>query len=367
MSRSSLLDSELDTELRSTVETLMQRVCDCRRLVAMSDGDRSVATELWDKIRFELGLSSILIPEENGGVGLSLREAAVIMEVLGQYVASTPFLTSSIVATTLLLSAKSEMIGELASGRVTAALAVPLSTAPMAEIPCFSIDADGRVIGSASSVAGAIEADVLIAPVKIDNRIALYSVSTSSVSVVPRVSLDMTRQVADVICRDAEGVLVLADAESALRRSLIAGAVVLSSEQVGIARWCLESTVSYLKERRQFGQALGNFQALKHRLADLYVGVENASAAARFAAVSLADDNPESEIAAGVAQAFCSDLAVLAGEEAVQLHAGMGMTWEHPAHLYLKRAKADQIAFGTAGDYRTWLSDLINLPRSLSL
>ena len=123
-----------------------------------------------------------------------------------------------------------------------------------------------------------------------------------------------------------------------------------------MARWCLETTIAYLKERRQFGRVVGGFQALKHRLADLYTGVESAAAAARYAAATLAEGDPDASLAASVAQSYCSDLAVHAAEEAVQLHGGIGMTWEHPAHLYLKRAKSDQIALGTPGRHRARLA-----------
>lgn len=111
-----------------------------------------------------------------------------------------------------------------------------------------------------------------------------------------------------------------------------------------------------------FGRVVGGFQALKHRLADLYTGVESAAAAARYAAATLAAGDPDAPLAATIAQAFCSGLAVTAAEEAVQLHAGIGMTWEHPAHLCLKRAKANQIALGTPGRHRARLGKLVNLP-----
>jgi alkylation response protein AidB-like acyl-CoA dehydrogenase len=162
------------------------------------------------------------------------------------------------------------------------------------------------------------------------------------VTVTPRVCLDMTRQLA-------------------VRRALDAGAALMASEQLGIARWCLETTVAYLQVRRQFGSVLGGFQALKHRLADLYTDVESAAAAARYAAATLAAGDRDATLAASIAQAYNSDLAVRAAEEAVQLHGGIGMTWEHPAHLYLKRAKADQIALGTPGRHRTRLGALVDL------
>jgi alkylation response protein AidB-like acyl-CoA dehydrogenase len=173
----------------------------------------------------------------------------------------------------------------------------------------------------------------------------------------------MTRQVADVSFDGAlSRVVVAADAgEAAVHRDLLVGAALLASEQVGVAQWCLDTTVAYLKERRQFGRVVGGFQSLKHRLADLYTLVEQARAAARYAAATLAEDDPDQEVAASVAQAYCADVAVKAAEECVQLHGGIGMTWEHPAHLYLKRAKADQIAFGSPGAHRARLGELVDL------
>ena len=116
-----------------------------------------------------------------------------------------------------------------------------------------------------------------------------------------------------------------------------------------------------MRERRQFGRPVGGFQAIKHRLADLYVEVESARAAARYAAVTAAEGDPDRRVAARIAQAYCSEVAVKAAEECVQLHGGIGMTWEHPAHLYLKRAKADQIAFGDPGSHRRRLGELVDL------
>lgn len=188
----------------------------------------------------------------------------------------------------------------------------------------------------------------------------LYAVDVSAVTVTPQVCLDMTRQLADVTLDGVSGALVLADAETAVRRALDSAAALMASEQLGVARWCLETTVAYLKVRKQFGRALGGFQAPKHRLADLYTDVESGAAAARYAAATLAAGDRDATLATSMAQAYNSDLAVRAAEEAVQLHAGIGMTWEHPAHLYLKRAKADQIALGTPGRHRARLGALVD-------
>jgi alkylation response protein AidB-like acyl-CoA dehydrogenase len=201
---------------------------------------------------------------------------------------------------------------------------------------------------------------VLVVSAQTTDGVALYLVESSAATVEPVVSLDMARQVADVTLDGATGQLVLDDSEAVVRSALLAGAGLLASEQVGIARWCVEETVAYLKVRKQFGRVVGGFQALKHRLADLYAEVESASATARYAAAALAAGK-DVPIACRVAAAYCSDIAVRAAEEAVQLHGGIGMTWEHPTHLYLKKAKADQIAFGTAGAPRAALAGLVDL------
>ena len=361
-----LLYTDVEEDLRASVRGLLADRCDPAAVLATYDGDRSLVAGLWKALAVELGLAGLLVPEDRGGAGASVREAAVVLEELGRSAAPVPFLTSAVVATTVLLGSDSDtdLLGGLAAGDHTAALVVPLSTAPHAPLPGVRRGEDGRLVGTVTSVAGALEADILLVPVAVADGVEVLAVPAIEVQVDPVVSLDMTRQLADVTLDGASGDLVVtaADGEDAVRRALGAGAALLASEQVGVAQWCLTTTVAYLKERRQFGRAVGGFQALKHRLADLFVEVESATAAARYAAATLAEEDPDREVATAVAQAYCGDVAVHAAEEAVQLHAGIGMTWEHPAHLYLKRAKADQIAFGTSGAHRTRLAGLVDLP-----
>ena len=133
-----------------------------------------------------------------------------------------------------------------------------------------------------------------------------------------------------------------------------------------MAERCLEMTVAYLKERRQFGRVVGSFQALKHRLADLWVAVTQARAAARYAAACLADGDPDAPVAIALAKAACGEVAVHAAQECVQMHGGIGFTWEHPAHLLLKRAKSGSLAFGTPDRHRARLAELVNLPAAPS-
>ena len=363
MSELDLLYTDVEDALRSSVRDLLVARCPAEAVTAVYDGDRAVVAPLWRSLAVDLGLAGLLVADDRGGAGASAREAAVVLEELGRACAPVPFLTSAVVATAVLAAVPDG----------TAALAVPLATGAMSFRPEVVASA-GVLSGRVASVAGALEADVLLVPVAAScggSGVEVWAVDVAAVEVTPVVSLDMTRQVADLSFHDVplEGpvarlVVPAAEGDAAVRSALTLGAGLLASEQLGIAQWCLEATVGYLKERRQFGRVVGGFQALKHRLADVYVLVEQARAAARYAAVTAAEGDPDAEVAASVAQAYCADVAVRAAEECVQLHGGIAMTWEHPAHLYLKRAKADQIAFGTPGAHRTRLGELVDLSRS---
>ncbi len=178
----------------------------------------------------------------------------------------------------------------------------------------------------------------------------------------PLVDLEFTAAPAHPVARGAV-------AATAITAALTAGAALLASEQVGVAQWCLDTTVDYVRQRHQFGRPVGSFQAVKHRLADLWVELTEARAVARYAADLLgaapADGRAvgsEAALAAALAQAYCGPVAVRAAETCVQLHGGLGFTWEHPAHLYLKRAKSTAIAFGTADRHREALARLVDLP-----
>ena len=361
MSELDLLYTDVEADLRDVVRDVLIDQCDPASVVAMYDGDRSIVAGLWKALAADVGLAGLLVPEELGGAGASAREAAVVLEELGRAVAPVPFLTSAVVATTTLLESRSDLLSPLATGERTAALIVPWATSPDSEIPTVRVEGC-RLTGTIAGVAGALEADVLLVPASTPEDLTIYGIETAEAAVTPVNSLDMTRQLADVRLDGVVATPVVTNAEAAVRLALQTGTTLLASEQVGLAQWCLDTTVAYLKERKQFGRAVGSFQAVKHRLADLYTGVESAAAAARYAAATLAAADPDTPVAARVAQSFCADVAVTAAEESIQLHAGIGMTWEFPAHLYLKRAKADQIALGTPGRHRARLAELVDLP-----
>ncbi|MFE4797917.1 acyl-CoA dehydrogenase family protein [Streptomyces sp. NPDC056708] len=362
-----LLYSEAEDDLRAAVRSLLADRCDAPTVLARIESDTPYDPQLWKALAAGIGTAGLLVPEKLGGQGAGHREAAVVLEELGRSVAPAPYLTSAVVATETLLALAAqdgpvaELLGDLATGRRIAVLAVPFSApAPDAAQPAGVVA--GAVEGMVTGVADAATADVLLVP----TTDGLYAVETGSagVTVEPLVPLDLTRPLANVNLAKAAATRLAdgASAVSAVRRGLLAGAGLLASEQLGLAEWCLTETVRYTRERHQFNRPVGSFQSLKHRMAQLWLEVVSARAAARNAADALATGSPDTPLAVAVAQAYCSKVAVHAAEGCIQLHGGIGMTWEHPAHLYLKRAKADSIAYGTAGHHREAIAELVELP-----
>ncbi|MFG2721294.1 acyl-CoA dehydrogenase family protein [Streptomyces sp. NPDC048416] len=354
-----LLYSEAEDDLRAAVRALLADRTDTPSTLARAESDAPYDPDLWRSLGARMDLAGLLVPEELGGQGASHREAAVVLEEIGRAVAPVPFLTSAVISTEILLALGTEkpevsaLVRELASGHRTAALVVPFSAGP------DSVRLSGTLTGTVSPVADAATADVLLVP----TAEGLYAVDAADVTVTALTPLDLTRPLAAVTL-DGVGGTLLAGADTtpaAVRRGLLAGAGLLASEQLGIAEWCLTETVTYTRERKQFNRPVGSFQALKHRMAQLWLEIVSARAAARNAADALATGSPQAPLAAAVAQAYCARVAVHAAEECVQLHGGIGMTWEHPAHLYLKRAKSAQIALGSAGEHRAAIAELVDL------
>ncbi|WP_214107151.1 acyl-CoA dehydrogenase family protein [Acrocarpospora catenulata] len=355
----SLLYGEVEEELRGAVREVLADKVSPAGVLARVTGAEPYDPGLWKVLARDVGVAGLLVPEELGGAGASAREAAVVLEELGRSVAPVPFFSSAVLATRALSVCDGEVaravLERLAAGEVTAALVVPWASSPYRALSDIS--------GHARGVVGAEVADILLIPVR--DGLAVVDADDPGVTVSPVTSLDLTRRVATVSWSDFSGPVAKC---RDIRDVLVFGAGLLASEQLGLAEWCLTSTVSYLKERTQFARPVGSFQALKHRLADLWLEVVGARAAARNAAAhlsassSFAEISVDARVAVAVAQAHCGAVAVQAAEECIQLHGGIGMTWEHPAHLYLKRAKANEIALGTPADHRDALATLADLP-----
>jgi alkylation response protein AidB-like acyl-CoA dehydrogenase len=344
-----LIYSAIEEELRGSVRAMLAERCTPAAVLARTATDEPVDPKLWRVLARDMGLTGLAVPEEHGGAGASFREAAVVLEELGRAVAPVPYLGSAVVATATLLACEAF---PLLSGERSFALALP-----------FGAFTAAPVTDSVTGVADALTADVLLVP----RADALYAVPATEAIRTPVTSLDETRRLCDITFPSGVRGDVVArgdEAVAAVRAGWIAGAALLASEQLGVAQWCLDTTVAYVRDRYQFGRPVGSFQAVKHRLAEVWVSVAQARAVARYAASCVASGDPDAELAASLAQAHCGPVAVTAAEACIQLHGGIGFTWEHPAHLYLKRAKASALAFGPADRHRARLGELVDLPLS---
>jgi alkylation response protein AidB-like acyl-CoA dehydrogenase len=397
-----LLYTDTERALADALGDLLNDACQWQDVL-----DGRTSQDLWRSVGAELGCAGLLIPESAGGAGATCREAATAAEQLGSFVAPVPFLGSAVVATSALINVggQDDLLKRLADGSLTVALVVPFGTAPgqtvsmsrsqrpiVADESSTTVGAGGsagaasgpfaaarvsgarpgdaaegvtRLSGTVRGVADALVAGVLLVPAEGVPR-GLYAVDATApgVTTTPVTSLDMTRQLADITLEAAPGRLIASGqaAEESVASALLAGAAIIAAEELGLAQRCLDMTVAYVKERRQFARPVGSFQGLKHRLADIWTEVTQARAASRYAADCLATGDPDARVAVALAKSYCSETAVHAAQECVQMHGGIGFTWEHPAHLYLKRAKANSIGFGTPAAHRATLATLAGLP-----
>ncbi len=362
---SDLMYSDIEEELRDSVRSLLAAQCPQSRVLAMYDGDTSISSELWRAVSTAIDLPGLAIAESYGGGGAAPREVAVVMEELGRKVAPIPFFTSSILAASVLhVCGADDELRELASGTRVAALLVPITTWHVSELrPNVETRVKG-LVGHVNAVAGVELADLLLVPAIVDDILTIQCVATPAGSLsMLHSSFDMTRPLSHVTFEGVPSIEIARGglAAKAISDGLLRAGAMLASEQLGVAEWCLDSTLEYVKQRYQFGRPIGSFQALKHRLAQLWIAVDAARAVARNAAGLCELDGPHAQSAVALAQAYCSDVAVRAAEECIQLHGGIGMTWEHPAHLYLKRAKANQMALGSPALHRADLAKLHSL------
>lgn len=311
---------------------------------------------LWTTIAGELGWCAMAVPEEHGGLGLGLVELMILMEALGERLAAVPFWSTACVAAPLLMAVGSEEararhLPDLASGRTAATVAWerldaarPLWAAQITAIA----QADGyRLDGKVGQVVDLEAADLVLVPAMFDGGQALFALPRELGYETRRLdTLDSTRQIGELtlrglqvpaVCRvDADGI----DASAALG-AIATAQLGLAAEQVGAARGVMDLTLAYVSERVQFGRTIASFQAIKHRCALLEVGLAEARAMVYGAAASLAGASAEDRLVeTSGARMLASELLYRASEEAIQLHGGVGFTWEYDPHLYFKRAQA---------------------------
>jgi alkylation response protein AidB-like acyl-CoA dehydrogenase len=317
------------------------------RAAMAADG---VDRALWTAFCKELGLSGIGLPEQYGGSGLGMVELASVAEAAGAQVAAIPLLGLATAARAIAAGGteaqKAEWLPRLIAGDAIAACeGVP------------SLDfAGGKLTGTVDPVphGGVADVFVLVAP----GRAWLVRADAPGLSIKRHTSMDQTRPFARL---DLDGVSAepLADPEAAIAAVHAGGWICLAAEALGLAQEALDRTVAYAKERVQFGRAIGSFQAYKHRLADMMIEIEQARSAVYWAACALDEGSEEAAMALHAAKSFAADTAFMCAGNMIQLHGGIGFTWEHDAHLFFKRARSLQSMLGDGNFHREQVAAMV--------
>lgn len=315
---------------------------------------------VWTLLAEQLGVVGLAVPERHGGAGAGPVELAIVAEELGRRLYGGPFLSSAVLAATLLTELAdgpaAEHLPDLASGRRIGTVAVAGDggwDASGAGVRALGNGTGWTLSGLRRWVTDGAAADLLLVVAE-GPRVFAVDPGAPGTAVTPLETLDHSRPLADVAFDRSPAVLLAdgADAARAVARTLRTAEVVLAAEQAGGARAALDMAVAYAGDRVQFGRAIGSFQAVKHMCADLLVDVESAYSAAHHAAWSLAEERPDAAAVAAMAQAFCADAFVRAAGDNIQIHGGIGFTWEHPAHRYLRRARSSAALFGAPALHR---------------
>ena len=325
------MDVQLSAEQRELQRTVRDVASDRassaqRRAVIDARGDHDA--DLWRLVSTELGLPAIAVAEAFDGTGGSFVDAAVVLEEAGRALLPVPLLPTVVAAAA---APDDETLGRAIAGGAAATLAIGDATGPLTHV------VDGQV------------ADHVVVAATDGLRIGAPAQRT------PRAGLDPLRWQADVTL-DPGSIRPVGDA-TVSARAVDVFRVALAVEAIGVARWCLEATVEHLKTRVQFGKPIGAFQALQHRAADLAVLLESAAATAAYAAWTVADSPGELAAIAPLALAVCGDAAYRIAADTIQLHGGIGFTWEHDAHLYFKRATTTRLLLGDTHRQRRLAAD----------
>ena len=298
----------------------------------------------------ELGLGGVLVPEDMGGAGLGHAEMAIVAEAAGATVAALPLLNLNIAAAMLAAGGsdahKTELLPALLAGEKIAAAAGN---------DTVTFDGD-RLSGTFEMVPHGAIADVLI--LAHPDRAWVVPADTPGVTVTAHVTMDQTRPLATITLENVAGE-PLADPQAAIAASQPAAWITLAAEALGGAQACLDRTVAYAQEREQFGRPIGSFQAYKHRLADLMVMIEQARSAVYWAACANDEGTDDPQLALHAAKAYCADTYFKCAADMIQLHGGIGFTWEHDAHLFFKRARSIQTMFEDGNWHREQVAAMV--------
>ncbi|WP_280407521.1 acyl-CoA dehydrogenase family protein [Nocardia brasiliensis] len=335
-------------EFTASVRALLTKHAGSAAVRKAMDTELGYDPALWRLLCEQIGVAALAVPEEYGGIGASLVESLLVVGELGRTLAGVPMLGSAVLGVqAVLLSGDAEacarLLPEVAEGTRTLAVCWA-GESGWDEAGVH--EADGKLTGTAHYVLDAAGADTLLAV----TASGLFEVPADTAGVARRTvpTMDPTRKLSSVTFAEVQARRLGTADPVALRPRLreIAWAAI-AAEQVGAAERCLELTVDYTKSRVQFGRPIGSFQALKHRMADMYVLLESAKSAAQAATLAVTEQSPGAAEDVWVARLHCSDALTTIVAETVQLHGGIAITWEHDAHLFFKRAHGDAHLFGT--------------------
>ena len=370
------MDLELSEEqraLRDGVRHVLAEQCPPALPRAVHEGGETGAA-LWQQM-VALAWPGVAIPEAQGGLGLGAVELCLVAEELGRVVAPGPFLATATQLAPLLQEAAesplaARLLQRIAEGRLTGSVALAEDDRwDLMTIACRARPVSGgfRLDGRKTAVFAGASVDEVAVIARAEAGLGVFLVPRAALKVQERKLVDPTLGLVDLAL---EGAAVQADrvllapgpaAERAVVRALEVATVALALATVGTCRRIFELTLAYAKVRTQYDRPIGSFQALKHRLADMYLAVERATALGYFAALTLAEDDPRRSEATALAKAEAGDCQRLIVEEGLQLHGGIGFTWEHDLHFFLKRAKAGDPLLGSAAEQRAKLARRLGL------
>ncbi|WP_029117190.1 acyl-CoA dehydrogenase family protein [Mycobacterium sp. URHB0044] len=359
-------------QLRAAVAKFCAENFDEQTVRRLMESDPPFDATVWTRLGTELGVLGLSVPEADGGVGGSLIDQAVAVEALGASLACGPVFGTVFLAIPALVAASSGpvrdgLLSELVEGRRTAAFAVA-DRAGAFDPSKVSVTAarsgeEWTLTGTVERVVDGSVADDLLVAADGPDGVALFAVAAAGPGVerTTLLTLDLTRPQATIRLSDAPARLVAdpGEAPRVIEHALQVGSALLAVEQVGAAQHLLDLSVDYAKTRLQFGRPIGSFQAVKHRLADLLVDLEHARSAAYHAVWALTDGSDDPALVASMAQAVASAAFVRVATDTIQVHGGIGFTWEHQAHLYFKRATTDAALLGSPEQHRSRVAELV--------
>jgi alkylation response protein AidB-like acyl-CoA dehydrogenase len=366
--------SEEQEELRRSVRRFLEDkspMTEVRRLMETAEGfDPAV----WSQMGEQLGLQAITIPEEYGGAGFGYVELIVILEEMGASLLCAPYFSTVALAANALLfcgdeGAKKDFLPRIAAGEVIATLALTEDTGRWdldgVTLAATGKGGDWKLDGHKMFVIDGHTADLILVAARTGKGLSLFAVEADATGLTrtPLATMDQTRKQARIEFAGTGARLVGEEggAGPALSRTLDLAAVALAAEQVGGSQRCLDMAVDYAKTRIQFGRPIGSFQAIKHKCADMLLEVESAKSAAYYAGWAAAEDSDELPVVASLAKSYCSEAYFHAAAENIQIHGGIGFTWEHDAHLYFKRAKSSELLLGDPSYHRELLAQRIGI------